>query len=392
MQDPATTEQLSAYLDGELTDAEIAELENRLARDGELRAELDQLRAAVDLLRTHGPVQAPPQLYGDILRAVENEPAPGGFWAWLSRPFGLPLQAVAVAAVAVLVIGVSVAGALTFGGAAPREAARVADAKVDGPDAPLAKNDAPEEKSSSWGSRSGSSDEYETRKQVKKPAPSASTTDRKARAGDSEGEAPSKKDGLAGSVATDMAVGGKGNAQNAWEPTEGMDGSDAVADGSKAQASRGTADGGTSSGSSDGDFSMYSGSSAHTLAVRPADLDLVARIFARHAGKGGGSTAKDLANLSAGTHARTLDLPDGAARNAFIQDLRRAFPGAFSSKITTDDTITLNKTQVELTLVVADIAPSGVRDTPPIQTYRSKAKEMDDLSEESAPASTGTEE
>lgn len=381
MQDPATTEQLSAYLDGELTNAEIAELEHRLARDGELRAELDQLRAAVDLLRTHGPVQAPPQLYGDILRAVENEPAPGGFWAWLSRPFGLPLQAVAVAAVAVLVIGVSVGGALTFGSGEARDT-RLADGKVEPTlDAPLAKNDvaAAKDEAPKSSSFSRSQDPADAPRKAPASTYEPEPTPKKALK-----DIPTRKDGLAGSIGTESAVGGKGNMQNAWDPSEGEITTDAVAEGTPAS---GSADG-EADGASSGDFSMYSGSSAHTLAVRPADLDLVARIFARHAGKGGGAVTDELANLSAGTHSRTLDLPDGAARNAFIQELRRAFPGAFSSKITTDDTITLNKTQVELTLVVADIAPSGVRDTPPIQTYRSKSRDMEDLGEEAAPASS----
>ena len=43
---PTASEQLSAWIDGELTDAEAAELEAELARDPSLRAELDSIRRA----------------------------------------------------------------------------------------------------------------------------------------------------------------------------------------------------------------------------------------------------------------------------------------------------------------------------------------------------------
>ena len=57
------TDMLSAYLDGELTDAERAEVEARLADSPEWRAELDEVRGA----RT-------------MLRSVAQRDAPEGFW------------------------------------------------------------------------------------------------------------------------------------------------------------------------------------------------------------------------------------------------------------------------------------------------------------------------
>jgi anti-sigma factor RsiW len=57
------TDMLSAYLDGELTDTEHAEVEARLAESAEWRAELDEVRGA----RT-------------MLRAVAEQDAPEGFW------------------------------------------------------------------------------------------------------------------------------------------------------------------------------------------------------------------------------------------------------------------------------------------------------------------------
>jgi len=57
------TDMLSAYLDGELTDTEHAEVEARLAESPDWRAELDEVRGA----RT-------------MLRAVAQRDAPEGFW------------------------------------------------------------------------------------------------------------------------------------------------------------------------------------------------------------------------------------------------------------------------------------------------------------------------
>ncbi len=104
MTQPLASEQLSAYLDGELDAAEVAELEAQLASDSGLREELDTLREAADFLRIHGPVQAPPTLYGGVMRAVEDEPMPGSWWRGLRRPFGLPVEGLAVAAAALVVL------------------------------------------------------------------------------------------------------------------------------------------------------------------------------------------------------------------------------------------------------------------------------------------------
>jgi anti-sigma factor RsiW len=55
MSDSTLHDQLSAYLDGELSHAEAAEIAQRLQADPALRAELEAVRGAVSLLRTHGP-------------------------------------------------------------------------------------------------------------------------------------------------------------------------------------------------------------------------------------------------------------------------------------------------------------------------------------------------
>jgi len=98
------SEQLSTYLDGELTDAERAALEAQLAQDPSLRSELEQIEAAVTFLRTHGPIQAPPDFRDKVLAAVQDEPMPGGWWRWLRRPFGLPIEGLAIALAAALVL------------------------------------------------------------------------------------------------------------------------------------------------------------------------------------------------------------------------------------------------------------------------------------------------
>lgn len=102
---PARSENLSAYLDGELTAAEIAELEAEFAADASVRAELESLEAVVDFVRANGPLEAPAGFADAVLARVAEEPAQaGGALVWLRRPMGIPLEALAVAAAAVFVL------------------------------------------------------------------------------------------------------------------------------------------------------------------------------------------------------------------------------------------------------------------------------------------------
>ena len=110
---PADHEDLSAYLDGELTDAEVAELEAELARDPELRAELADLHGVVHFLRREGPTHAPMGFHRSVMDRIEAEhPAGRVDWSWLRRPFGIPLEGwlVAAAAAAVLLFAIPKAG------------------------------------------------------------------------------------------------------------------------------------------------------------------------------------------------------------------------------------------------------------------------------------------
>ena len=56
------SEDLSAYLDGELTEVEARALEKELSKNAALMAELTELREAQDFMRVHGPAQAPLRL------------------------------------------------------------------------------------------------------------------------------------------------------------------------------------------------------------------------------------------------------------------------------------------------------------------------------------------
>ena len=104
----AANEQLSAYLDGELSEFEIAEFERRLDAEPELRAELVELEGAVHFLRRHGPSSAPVGLFDDIMSAVEQEPVPRDWWSWVRRPFGVRLEGWAVAAAAAVVLMIAI--------------------------------------------------------------------------------------------------------------------------------------------------------------------------------------------------------------------------------------------------------------------------------------------
>ncbi|MBI3998524.1 MAG: zf-HC2 domain-containing protein [Armatimonadetes bacterium] len=93
-------QQLSAYLDGELTPAELAEVRDHLAACPECASELEGLRAIKHLLRR----LAAPVLPADFvpgLRARIEPPAPRR-WVWWPRP----AAALAVAALVLILIAV----------------------------------------------------------------------------------------------------------------------------------------------------------------------------------------------------------------------------------------------------------------------------------------------
>ncbi|MHC4563246.1 MAG: anti-sigma factor family protein, partial [Planctomycetota bacterium] len=78
-------EQLSAYLDGELAAAEAQEVETLLAKDEDLRAELESLRQTRELLRLVPVEPAPKHFAHEVMARAERHhhlgaEAPGGPW------------------------------------------------------------------------------------------------------------------------------------------------------------------------------------------------------------------------------------------------------------------------------------------------------------------------
>lgn len=89
---------LSAYLDGELTAAEARDVESALARDPELRVELEAMRGAIEMLRDGGIVEPPPGFADRLAVRLEQEAMPVGWrrWARQIRPEGAMLAAAAL--------------------------------------------------------------------------------------------------------------------------------------------------------------------------------------------------------------------------------------------------------------------------------------------------------
>jgi negative regulator of sigma E activity len=107
MNTASADERLSAYLDGELTDAEAAALEQELDRSASLRAQLDALTMVVRTLGDDGPVRAPLGLHAAVMDRIEEEHPQASWWqSFVRRPFGIPQQGwgVMLAAAAVLLV------------------------------------------------------------------------------------------------------------------------------------------------------------------------------------------------------------------------------------------------------------------------------------------------
>jgi anti-sigma factor RsiW len=110
------TEQLSAYLDDELSADERRAVEASLADDGDLRAELEMLAEARAFLADHGAVSAPAGFLDDVLAAVDDEPEVVDL-GWFQRmrrasrqTLGVPIEGIAVAAAALLVVWIALPG------------------------------------------------------------------------------------------------------------------------------------------------------------------------------------------------------------------------------------------------------------------------------------------
>lgn len=96
---------LSAYLDGDLPQDEARGVEAAMSRDPALRAEYEELRRAVDFLRTNGPIAAPEGFANRLHIRLAAEPPPSRLRASLRRVRMDYVGIAAVAAVALLFVG-----------------------------------------------------------------------------------------------------------------------------------------------------------------------------------------------------------------------------------------------------------------------------------------------
>ena len=96
---------LSAYIDGELSDAEMAEVARAIEEQPEVREAYRELLAAVELVRDHGPVQAPAGFHAGVMRQVEGLSGGRSWFERLLGPLGRhPVQGLGVAVVAAAVL------------------------------------------------------------------------------------------------------------------------------------------------------------------------------------------------------------------------------------------------------------------------------------------------
>lgn len=132
-------EQLSAYIDGELSPSQMQRVGEAVEADAELAAELESLRAVRELLRSLPAARAPGDLMDSILQQAERSrlvaapaPAPTGALRWFRR-----FAIAAILAIAAC-IGAAIVTQLWTVPAAPTTAGRTGPA---GRGTALAKND-----------------------------------------------------------------------------------------------------------------------------------------------------------------------------------------------------------------------------------------------------------
>lgn len=335
MTDSTEHDQLSAYLDGELSHAEAAEVAQRIQADPALRAELEAVRGAVSLLRTHGPATMPASVAASIRDAVAREPAPGGALVWLHRPFGIPLQSLAVAAVALVVVGVALSG----GARLLAQPAQVGVGPERGADG------------------AGAADEFVV------------TAPRDAGAPDRAGERGAMADERAAGDPKGAAGEAKGVEPLDGAGMKGADGADAPVASGTSDASAGPDDPASPNTSAIGSAApagaasapnLYGGASLHTVGLRESDLVVVARLLSRHGAIDGQGRdpASRVAELGPGEHDLAVLLPTAAARNAFVSDLRRTFASSHTERVVDDGSLSLAGAQVGLKLVVTPYVPA----------------------------------
>jgi negative regulator of sigma E activity len=96
---------LSAYIDGTLSDAEMAEVEQAIRESPEVRAEYSRMLSAVERLREQGPMQAPAGFSERLSARLALEKMPRRRFSWLPESFrSIPLEAMGLAFSALLVV------------------------------------------------------------------------------------------------------------------------------------------------------------------------------------------------------------------------------------------------------------------------------------------------
>lgn len=96
---------LSAYIDGALSDSEMAEVEQAIRENPEVRAEYSRMLSAVERLRDQGPMQAPTGFSERLNARLALEKMPRRRFSWLPESLrSLPLEAMGLALSALLVV------------------------------------------------------------------------------------------------------------------------------------------------------------------------------------------------------------------------------------------------------------------------------------------------
>jgi hypothetical protein len=99
------TNRLSAYIDGELPEAEMAEVEKAIRDNPSVRAEYSRMMNAVELLRSQGPSQAPDGFAERLEARLALEKMPRAKMGWLPAPLRrIPMEALGLAMAALLVV------------------------------------------------------------------------------------------------------------------------------------------------------------------------------------------------------------------------------------------------------------------------------------------------
>jgi anti-sigma factor RsiW len=109
---------LSDYVDGTLSPADRAEIDAALAKDPALRAEVDELRAAVTDLRKLDRAPAPPELAKTVEETIHRRSA-GRFFARRTLGDRVPFGVLLIVALIVLGIIVAVLRSSTTGSLKP---------------------------------------------------------------------------------------------------------------------------------------------------------------------------------------------------------------------------------------------------------------------------------